>query len=462
MTSSFVSRSENAKPVWLMSPAAWKNPPKQLAKPTIAYARAVGFEAAAGSIVLAPDRTGEIQNVLLGVGDGDEPFIGGKLVHGLPDGTYEIQETGDIDPTMLALGIGLDQYKFDRYLKPSGKKPGVRFVWPKGCDTAEVSRILEGMYLTRDLINTPTPEMTPKDLAEAAQALGQKHNARVVVTTGDQLLSKNFPLVHAVGRASVNEPCVIDLTWGRSGAPRVTLVGKGICYDTGGLSMKLTSGMLLMKKDMAGGASVLGLASMIMSSGLDVRLRVIVPAAENSVSGDSYRPGDVLRSRAGLTVEVTNTDAEGRLVLADALDLADEESPDLLIDMATLTYSSKVALGTDLPAFFCSDDAFAQEACAISFAASDPFWRMPIWKRYRGDLSSEIADVSNMGSGGLADGIHATLFLQNFVKKAKVWVHLDLMSWNGSARPGRPFGGEAQAVRALYELIKRKYGRGKV
>ncbi len=457
MTVKFLSRSDSALPVSLISSATWKKPPKQLPKSVVAYAKAIGFQGATGSLVLAPDRTGELQHVLLGIGDGEEPFIGGKLAKDLPPGTYEIVDNGGLDPTMLALGIGLDQYKFDRYLKPGGNKSAAKFVWPMGSDSAEVDRILEGMFLTRDLINTPTPDMTPLDLADAATNLARKFNAKVSIVNDLERLAEEFPLVHAVGRASVHKPCLIDMTWGRADAPKVTLVGKGVCYDTGGLSMKPTSGMLLMKKDMAGGASVLGLAAIIMASGLDVRLRVIVPAAENAVSGDSFRPGDVLQSRAGLTIEVTNTDAEGRLVLADALALADEEAPDLLIDMATLTGASKVGLGVELPAFFCANDEFAREACSLSLAVSDPFWHMPLWKSYMGALSSEIADLSNMGSGPFADGIHAALFLQKFVKKAKIWAHLDLMSWNGSAKPGRPFGGDGQAVRALYEMLKARY-----
>ncbi len=457
MTKIFKTRSDRAIPIFLSSQDKWKEISKTLPKSAAAYAAAVGFKGQSGKLIMAAGSSGAIETVILGLGAGDNPFICGTLVTSLPSGTYAFADQTELDPTLMALGMGLDSYVFDQYLDADDSTQKPNFVWPKGCDRTEITEILKGVFLTRDLINVPANDMGPNNLADAASKLGEEFGAKVAITKGEQLLAQNFPLIHAVGRASTQAPCLIDMTWGKANAPKVTIIGKGVCYDTGGLSIKPTAGMLLMKKDMAGGANALGLASMIMARKLNVRLRVIIPAVENSISGNSFRPGDVLRSRKGLSVEIGNTDAEGRLVLADALALADEESPELMIDMATLTGAARVALGVELPAFYCDDDSFVAEVSEAGLKVADPVWRMPLWKPYLEQLSSKIADVSQIAAGPLADSVMAALFLQEFVKETKVWAHIDLMSWNAAAKPGRPFGGDSQTIRALYDVLKRRY-----
>jgi leucyl aminopeptidase len=300
--------------------------------------------------------------------------------------------------------------------------------------------------------------MGPDALEAAVRDLGRRFKAKVSVVKGDALLGRNFPMIHAVGRAGAEAPRLIDLSWGPAGAPKVTLVGKGVCFDTGGLDIKTASGMLLMKKDMGGAASVLGLASMLMGAGFNIRLRVLVPAVENAIAGNAFRPGDVLTSRKGVTVEIGNTDAEGRLVLADALAFADEEAPDLLVDMATLTGAARVALGPDLAPFYTDDETLASDISAASVAAADPVWRMPLWTPYDGKLASKIADMNNVTSDGFAGSVTAALFLRRFVEKAASWAHFDIFGWNPTERAHGPVGGEAQAIRALEAVIARRYG----
>ncbi|TIV51932.1 MAG: leucyl aminopeptidase family protein, partial [Mesorhizobium sp.] len=360
-------------------------------------------------------------------------------------------------PDLAALALVLGGYVFTRY----GRKPGkaLRFALPSGADGAHVRRIAEGVFLARDLVNTPTSDMGPAELEEAARTLAAAHGADISVIAGDDLLARNFPMIHAVGRASTGAPRLIDMTWGPGDAPKVTLVGKGVCFDTGGLDIKPSSGMLLMKKDMGGAANVLGLASMIMAAKLDVRLRVLIPAVENSIAGDAFRPGDVLRSRKGITVEIGNTDAEGRLVLADALSLADEERPALLIDMATLTGAARVALGPDLPPFYTGDEALASDLAAASLAVEDPLWRMPLWRPYDAKLSSKVADINNVTTDGFAGSITAALFLKRFVEKTPSWAHFDIFAWNPADRPHGLMGGEGQGIRALERIIAKRFGR---
>ncbi len=329
---------------------------------------------------------------------------------------------------------------------------------PEGVDGEEVGRIATATFLARDLINTPAADMGPDDLAAAAEGIARAHGATCEIILGDALLDENYPMIHAVGRAAAVAPRLIDMRWGRADAPRVTLVGKGVCFDTGGLDLKPSSAMLLMKKDMGGAACVLALAQLVMEAGLDVRLRVLVPAVENSVSGNAFRPGDVLQSRKGVTVEIGNTDAEGRLVLADALTEADSEAPDLIVDMATLTGAARTALGPDLPPFYTDDEALAAEIAASASATSDPLWRMPLWRPYDSWLESKIADVNHVSDGPFAGSVTAALFLRRFVEKAGAYVHFDIYGWAPKAKPGRPVGGEAQGVRALYDLLKRRYG----
>jgi leucyl aminopeptidase len=314
------------------------------------------------------------------------------------------------------------------------------------------------VFLTRDLINTPTNDMGPEAIEAAVRALAKRHKATVSVVKGDALLARNFPMIHAVGRASAEAPRLIDMRWGPKGAPKVTLVGKGVAFDTGGLDIKPASSMLLMKKDMGGAANVLGLAHMVMAAGLKVSLRVLVPAVENSISANAFRPGDVLTSRKGITVEIGNTDAEGRLILADALAYADEEAPDLVLDMATLTGAARVALGPELPPFFTDDEALAAELTAAAVSEADPLWRLPLWNGYDQKYASKIADINNVNTDGFAGAIVAALFLRRFVRKAKSWAHFDVFGWSPVDRPHCPTGGEAQAIRAIERVLRDRYG----
>ncbi|MDG4883533.1 leucyl aminopeptidase family protein [Mesorhizobium sp. WSM4884] len=421
----------------------------------IAWARANGFSGEAGRTLILPGEGGALAGALFGTGDGESQLAVGALARSLPEGEWYLAQ--DLPaPDLAALALVLGGYVFTRY----GKKPGkaLRFALPPGADAAHVRRIADGVFLTRDLVNTPTSDMGPGELEEAVQTLAAAHGADISVVKGDDLLARNFPMIHAVGRASAGAPRLIDMSWGPGDAPKVTLVGKGVCFDTGGLDIKPSSGMLLMKKDMGGAANVLGLASMVMAAKLNVRLRVLIPAVENSIAGNAFRPGDVLRSRKGITVEIGNTDAEGRLVLADALALADEEKPSLLIDMATLTGAARVALGPDLPPFYTGDEALASDLAAASLAAEDPLWRMPLWRPYDAKLSSKVADINNVTTDGFAGSITAALFLKRFVEKTPGWAHFDIFAWNPADRPHGLTGGEAQGIRALERIIATRFG----
>ncbi len=425
-----------------------------------AWVRSNHFEAGPGAHLCLADAGGNLVRVLYGVptaGDAD-PFAPGELAERLPAGVYRFSD-GFADPRLAALGWVLHSYKFSRYLTVNGKGSEgktAQLVCPSGCELTSLLAEADAVMLGRDLINTPAEDMGPSELEAAVRTLARTHKAKVSVISA-AALEKGFPLIHAVGRASDDAPRLIDMRWGSVRAPKVTLVGKGVCFDTGGLDLKPSAGMLLMKKDMGGAAAVLSLAFMIMSAKLDVRLRVLVPAVENAVAGNAFRPGDVLRSRKGLAVEIGNTDAEGRLVLADALALADEEKPDLLIDMATLTGAARVALGPDLPPFYTDDDALAGMLQEQSVASHDPVWRMPFWSRYNSMFSSKIADINNAGTGGFAGSITAALFLKRFVENAKSYVHFDIYGWVPQARPGRPVGGEPQAARAIFSYLVSRY-----
>lgn len=426
----------------------------------MAWARANGFGGEAGKTLLLPGQGGEIGGALFGLGDEEErrSLAFGSLSKNLPDGDWHLHDQPD-NPTLAAIGMRLGGYGFGRYRKP--RKDGLRVALPKGANAATVERTVEAVFLTRDLINTPTNDMGPADLEKAARDLARRFKAKISVIVGDDLLRKNFPMIHAVGRASADAPRLIDLRWGRATAPKVTLVGKGVCFDTGGLDIKPASGMLLMKKDMGGAANVLGLASMLMAANADIRLRVLIPAVENAIAGNAFRPSDVLPSRKGLTVEIGNTDAEGRLILADALALADEEEPELLIDMATLTGAARVALGPDLPPFYTDDEELAAELTGASAAVEDPIWRMPLWKPYQAKLASKVADMNNVTTDGFAGSVTAALFLQRFVERAASWAHFDIFGWNPAERPWGPVGGEAQAIRAIETVILGRYGVAK-
>ena len=439
-----------------------------------AWVRAAGFKAEPGAICLLAGAGGSLARVLAGVDPEDGLWSYAGLPAKLParesapesgrasGGRYTIDaELGAEAATRAALGWALGTYAFTRYRKTAPRFAAL--AWPKGADKGAVRRAAEAIFLVRDLINTPAGDMGPAELAAAARALARRHKAKCAVIVGDALLKKNYPAIHAVGRASARAPRLIDLRWGGTG-PRVTLVGKGVCFDSGGLDLKSASGMKLMKKDMGGAAHVLGLAAMIMGARLPLRLRVLVPAVENSVSGTAFRPLDVLATRKGLSVEVGNTDAEGRLVLCDALAEADREKPDLIVDFATLTGAARVALGTDLPALFCNHDGTAEALLEAGRAAYDPVWRLPLHRPYRHLLDSKVADLNNVSSGSHGGAITAALFLAEFVRPETPWVHLDIMAWNLTARPGRPEGGEAMGLRAVYALIeslvRARRGRG--
>ncbi|MER9877759.1 leucyl aminopeptidase family protein [Mesorhizobium sp. M0118] len=426
-----------------------------LAPSSVAWAKANGFSGEAGRTLIVPGDNGAITGALFGTGDGEGALAIGALARALPEGDWHFA-SAPAKPELTALAVALGGYVFTRY----GKKPGktLRLALPAGTDGAHIRRLADGIFLARDLVNTPTSDMGPGHLEKAARTLAATHKAEISVTKGDDLLTANFPMIHAVGRASADAPRLIDMIWGPKNAPKITLVGKGVCFDTGGLDIKPSSGMLLMKKDMGGAANVLGLASMIMATGLKVRLRVLIPAVENSIAGNAFRPGDVLASRKGITVEIGNTDAEGRLVLADALALADDDEPQMLVDMATLTGAARVALGPDLPPFYTGDEALASELADASVAVEDPLWRMPLWKPYDAKLASKVADINNVTSDGFAGSITAALFLKRFVEKTAAWAHVDIFAWNPSDRPHGLAGGEAQGIRALEQVISNRYG----
>ena len=415
-----------------------------------------GFKGEAGALCLVPGTDGALAGVVAGVSDDGDMWDLGGLREQLPAGLYALEGAADVEGAALAWGLGA--YKFDRYKGDKIADGGARLVWPDGCRAERVSNWVESITLTRDLINTPAGDMGPADMADAAAGIADKHGAEITVITGDALLEANYPSIHAVGRASDNPPLLIDITWGDPSHPKVTLVGKGVCFDTGGLDIKAADGMKLMKKDMGGGANMLGLGNMIMASGLAVRLRVLVPAVENAISGNALYPLDVITTRSGKTIEIANTDAEGRVILADALFEGGAENPDLLIDFATLTGAARVALGPDLPALFCNDDGLAAELIAAAKAVDDPLWQLPLWAAYRKMVDGATADLTNAPEGPFGGAITAALFLEEFINGAKSWAHVDLMGWNQSAKPGRPVGGEAMGIRAVFGAIEQRFG----
>jgi len=386
-----------------------------------------------------------------------DPFIAGKLPTLLPPGTYRFEgDWGDASQATLAFLLG--SYRFERY-KSKPKGVSVKLVPPAGVDTSRLSKIAEAVFEGRDLINTPANDLGPAEIEAAIRDVAKQFSASVTSIIGDDLLTQNFPMVHAVGRASTRAPRLVDLRWGNPSHPKVTLVGKGVAFDTGGLNIKPDNSMLLMKKDMGGAAVALAAARMVMAAGLPISLRLILPTVENSISGSAFRPGDVLASRKGISVEIGNTDAEGRLILGDALTLADEEAPDLVLDFATLTGAARVALGPDLPPVYTDDETLAADITASGLAVNDPVWRMPLWKPYAKLLDSKVADINHISSGAFAGSVTAALFLQRFVEKAKSWAHFDVFCWVPSPKSGRPEGGEVQAARLVFELLERRYRR---
>ncbi|MEY4965270.1 MAG: hypothetical protein RL274_853 [Pseudomonadota bacterium] len=418
---------------------------------------ASGFAGAAGALAALPDAKGGIAAWVLGLGDSQDGFALAAAASHLPAGTYRLGEVPEFcGGANAALAWLMGGYAFDRYKKKAARK--ARLALPPGVDGDEVSRIAENLFLARDLINMPANDMGPAELGAAARALAKRHGAKISVVGGASL-KKNYPLIAAVGQGSDRAPRLIELSWGKTNAPRVTLVGKGVCFDSGGYDLKPSAAMLTMKKDMGGAACALAVAGMVMGAKLNLRLRVLIPAVENSVSGSAMRPGDVFTSRKGLTVEIGNTDAEGRLVLADALSDADDETPDLLIDIATLTGAARAATGMELPPFFTDDEKLASDLARLGQAVQDPVWRLPLWRGYEDTISSRVADLNNNPAYSYAGAITAALFLNRFVSKTKRWVHLDIPAWIDRPRAGRPVGGEANSARALYALLKERYGR---
>ena len=415
-----------------------------------------GFRGCPGQLMPLPDSNGQFVGQAFGLGEraNRSPLVTGLAAMQLPSGRYALSGSFE-DPTLAALGFKLGAYRFSRYKNDVGS---VELDPLENVEQAEVKYLTEAAFLARDLINTAPNDLGPDAFEAEVRAFAKKRKMRVKSIVGDDLLQQNYPMIHAVGRASAEAPRLLDLSWGPAKAPLVTLVGKGVTFDTGGLDIKPAAGMLIMKKDMGGAANVLGLAHAIISAKLKIRLRVLLPIVENAISANAFRPGDVLPSRSGLNVEIGNTDAEGRLILADALTLADEESPEIIVDMATLTGAARVALGPELPPLYTSNNGLAADLMQAGAKWDDPLWHMPLWASYDRWLASKIADVSHISTGAFSGSITAALFLQRFVKQAKDWVHLDIYGWAPEARPGRSHGGTDQGIRAVYQVLKQKYG----
>ncbi len=448
-----------AIPIWLAASPQWSS--DTLAQPQRRWLDAHAFKPASRRIVTLPDGDGGIAGVVAGAAPATRAHLPadpmaqpalllGQLAQSLPPATYRLADALP-DASLAATAWGLGAYRYRRY-KTNEPEPIARLQWPGGIDSKRVRAIVDGCGFGRDLINTPANDLGPVELEAAARQLASAHGATISVIVGNDLIARNFPLIHAVGRASTRAPRLIDMSWGDQG-PRVTLVGKGVCFDTGGLDLKPSSGMLLMKKDMGGAATVLALAHMIMATGLAVRLRVIIAAVENSVGGNAFRPGDVIASRAGPTVEIGNTDAEGRLVLCDALTLADEDKPDLLATFSTLTGAARTALGPEVPPFYTDDEALAQKLAVSGRAVGDPVWRLPFWAGYEAMLDSPVADMNNVSDSPFAGSIVAALYLRRFVKHARRFAHFDIYGWRPAAKPLGVRGGEVQGARALFQLL---------
>jgi leucyl aminopeptidase len=447
-------------PVHLASTADWPALKVRLPAAMADFADAMAFGGQPGRHLVIPNARGRVAAVLLGQEDAGalhrDPFGPGRLSGLLPAGDYVFR--GKLaDPAAACLSWLLSAYRFERY--KSAGLPQARLVVPRGVDPDEITAVAGAVCASRDLVNTPANDLGPDEIEAAIRDLAAEHGASVHVTLGDDLITRNFPMIHAVGKASPRAPRLIDLTWGDADHPKVTLVGKGVAFDTGGLNIKPDNAMLLMKKDMGGAAAAIAAARMMMASKLPVRLRLLVPAVENAISGNAFRPGDVLQSRKGLSVEIGNTDAEGRLILADALALADEETPAFLADFATLTGAARVALGPDLPPFYTHDEKLAADIARIARQVHDPVWRLPLWQPYDAMLESRIASLNHISGGPFAGSITAALFLNRFVSHAASYVHFDIFAWNPSARPGRPEGGEVQAARLVHACIKERHPR---
>ncbi|MBT8065196.1 MAG: leucyl aminopeptidase family protein [Gammaproteobacteria bacterium] len=417
-----------------------------------------GFEASPGQLCAVPGSGGGVEAWLLGAADSGWLYQLAPAVGNLPAGAYVLDCDWDREQRLQAsLGWGLAAYRFERYKSASQPLPSL--VLDEDIDD-DVRALRTAQCMVRDLVNTPTEHMGPAELTDAVVAEADRHDAATQTIVGEDLLTRNFPAIHAVGRASDRAPRLVELTWGEEDAPELVLVGKGVCFDTGGLDLKTAAGMALMKKDMGGAAHVLALATLVMHHGLPVRLRVLIPAVENAVSGNAYRPGDVIETRKGLSVEIGNTDAEGRVILSDALAYACEATPDLVIDFATLTGAARIALGADLPPLFSNRDDVSRGIQAAGDAVEDPLWTLPLYQPYRKLIETPIADISNSGKSAFAGCITAALFLEHFVEPDIPWVHIDTFAWNQADRPGRPQGGEALGLRAVFQYLKNRYSQG--
>jgi len=456
-----------AIPLWLLHEEEIDDWREGQSPETSKWLGAHHFKGERHRVLAVPDASGGVRLVVGGLGKRLGPLSlwhAAGFAERLTPGTYRLaQSFGDADATQIALGFAYGAYRFERYRPGRTERPAV-LEPPPNADMRFVGSASEALTLARDLINTPASDLGPAELAAAARGLAERHGAQFREWVGEALLAGNFPAIHAVGRASAQAPRLLELRWtpakaaGSAALPRIALLGKGVCFDSGGLDIKPSAGMALMKKDMGGAAVALGLAHMLMGAGIRAELRVLVPAVENAIDGNAYRPGDVLSTRKGLTVEVGNTDAEGRLVLCDALALADADRPDLIVDFATLTGAARVALGPELPALFGTDERVVAEVARIAALEHDPVWPMPLWMGYDDELGSKVADLNNVAASGLAGAIFGALFLKRFVTSTAHWLHFDLYGWNSKDRPGRGVGAEAQAVRAMYRYLLQRYG----
>ncbi|MEO8366645.1 MAG: leucyl aminopeptidase family protein [Pseudoxanthomonas sp.] len=457
LANGFTDTSVSALPLHVLERDGFDAWRASLAPALQAWVDAQQFSAAPGALILLPgmhaDEKPGIAAAAIGIGDPLDPYSYAHAPYGLPPGDWELASSLEAAArSALQLGWGLGSYRFDRYKQPP-RQPARLLLRDADAETGD---LLAACLRVRDLVNTPTEHMGPEQLEAVAREVAQQHGAQIEVITGDELLARNFPAIHAVGRASHRAPRLIALRWGDSGLPHVALVGKGVCFDTGGLDIKAADGMRNMKKDMGGAAHALALAELVMARKLPLRLTLLIPAVENAVGPEAFRPGEVIATRQGLSVEIDNTDAEGRVVLCDALAYASEQTPDIVLDFATLTGAARIALGPDLPALFANDDALANDWITAGERTRDPLWRMPLWRPYLRYLNSGIADLANAGSR-MAGAVTAALYLERFVPAPQKWAHLDVYAWNDSDRPGRPPGGEAMALRAAFEMLKARY-----
>ena len=446
----------NATAITVVDRASYLTLAPDLPAATRTWLETVAFTGAPDSHALVPDSNGRLMQVFAGVTRADHPFGLATLPQALPPGSYSLSGQGlGVPPEQAALAWALGAYEFDRY--KARKRAPATLILTTSAQAQRGLTLAAAIASIRSLVNTPAEHMGPQHLAKAAQAVARQHGAKFRQITGNALLKQNFPAIHAVGRASTNAPRLIELNWGKDKHPLLAIVGKGVCFDSGGLDIKSPDGMRQMKKDMGGAAHALALASLVMQLKLPVRLQVLIPAVENAISGNAYHPGDVFRTRKGIHIEIGNTDAEGRVILSDALAYASESKPELIIDLATLTGAARVALGPQLPALFCRNMQTARHLVDLGLQLDDPLWHMPLWAPYRAGIESSVGDIVNTGRNAMAGAINAALFLEYFVEPEQDWIHVDLFAWNDAARPGRPVGGEAQTIRTLLAYLEERF-----